>query len=295
MTITADAPTTLDADMAVLDEPFVLDVPGLPGDGSPVILHVDEARGLTYTWQDQSTRKQDYGSRRRGFLVSRLSVTHTSGHEVAYLSVTSTTKELVASLFTSSFEWADENTSASFGYWRREVTPAEQWAAAYTHLPLRPPSMDGKGGWGSYSASEAPTNPVVLATELAVAEQVFTKQMRGFVRWLSVPFVDYSHVDGETLFTPHPEDHPGALRGTGVGRMMYLLAAQHLSATRGTILRASGVQSDEAQALWQRLVADPTVPTRMSQSTFYKPAENRTKRYLCVDYTDTIPRTKDIA
>ena len=60
-------------------------VPGIPGDGSPVVLDVDEERGLTFTWHDISRRDQDWTSRERGFLVSRLTVTDSTGTEVGGL------------------------------------------------------------------------------------------------------------------------------------------------------------------------------------------------------------------
>src|SRR4051794_26294734 len=47
-------------------------VPGIPGDGSPVVLDVDEERGLTFTWNDISRRRQDWSCRKRGYLVSQL-------------------------------------------------------------------------------------------------------------------------------------------------------------------------------------------------------------------------------
>lgn len=282
-----------------LPEGFDPAVPGL-GDGAPVVLAVDTDRHLTYTWRDQSPRVQDWNCRESGYIVSRLSVTYqtpemaqagTPAREVAYLNTTSTTPELVASLFPTPFHWADENTSASFGFrYKDEVSPQEIWAAAYTHLrrEFTPPSAQGSRCWGAYSASDAPTDPDVLAAELAVVEKHFARQMRGFIRCLTMPFVDYSHVDGDPGFAfgfTYGEDHPGPLRGTGIGRRMYELAAQHLAAARGTALRGSGLQSDEAQGLWSRLVADPTVPTRKTQMTFYKPTAEQTKTYYCIDYT----------
>lgn len=272
-------------------------VPGIPGDGSPVVLHIDSERGLTYTWYDISRRLQDFQSRERGYLVSRLAVTYRTPQgadiEVAYLNVTHTTKELVTDECPTPFHWADENTGATYGFGfaaedGTTVSPEKIWATAYTHLSSeigRPPSMTGRHGWGGYSADQAPTDPAVLAAELKVAEDYYAKMMRGFVRHLSTPFVDYSHVDGDldALRTP---GHPGNLRGTGIGRHMYLLAAQHL-ATHDKILRASGCQSDQARTLWSRLVADPSVPTRKTRSTYYMPIAGRTSTHWCLDYTRT--------
>ena len=261
-------------------------VPGLGGDGTPVVLHTDTDRGLTYTWSDQSLRPQDIVSRERGYLVSRLSVTH-GDIEVAYLNVTSTTKEIMADTFATPFEWADENTGASFGFrYRDEVTPQHIWATAYENLKyeIPPASTTGRRTWGAYSDSEAPTDPRVLAAELATAAKVYTKQMRSMVRFLSTPFVDFSHVDSQ-FDADRIVGHPGNLRGTGIGKTMYVLAARHLAATRGQVLRASGCQSEEAQALWQRLAADKDLPVRRTRCTFWMPTKDQTQTYLCLDYT----------
>lgn len=261
---------------------FTPKVPGIPGDGSPVILHVDTARDLTYTWHDRSFDINDAPPRRSGIETSLLTVTR-AGHRLGYLKVSFTTKEHVASLFASPFEWADENTGACFGFSFAEeghpVSPEKIWATAYTNLRMSPPSLDGRRVWVP-SPSDAPSDPKVLAAELAVVEKVYAKKMRGFIRTFAVPFVAYSHVDGE--FEAQQVGHPGSLRGEGVGRMMYLLAAQQL-ATTGRVLRASGNQTPEASALWQRLVSDPEVPTRKSRVTYYRTGEASTR--WCIDYT----------
>lgn len=266
-------------------------VPGLPGDGSGVVLHRDTTRGLTYTWYNLSRRPQDFQSLTGGHIVSRLAVTYRTEAgediEVAYLNVTHSTKELLASL-PSIFHWAEENSAASFGLGMaaedgRTVSDERIWAGGYTHLDVEPPSMRGQRHWGTFSESQAPTDPTVLAQEIEFLAATFRKQQRGFLRCLSTPFVDYSHVDSEreALRTP---GHPGNLRGTGIGRSMYLLAAQHL-ASMGKILRASGLQSQDAEGLWQRLVADPEIPTRRTQVTWYRSVAKRTTTYWCLDYT----------
>lgn len=264
-------------------------VPGLPGDGTPTLLHVDHERGLAYRWHNISPRVQDFTSRDRGYLVSRLSVTllDQPATEVGHLNVTSTTRELVTSVFPTPFHWADANTGAIFGFGLARKhgtaapTPEKIWATSYNYLSQQPASMAGKRYW-TLSASDAPDDPEVLAAELAIAERAFARLMRGFLRWLATPFVDYAHLDH--TYT-RPDGTHAALRGTGVGRQMYLLAARHLAASRGKPLRASGVQTDYAQSLWARLVADPTVPTRRTRLTYFLPAEQQTNIHWCLDYT----------
>lgn len=263
-------------------------VPGLPGDGTPMVVHTDPDRGLTYTWHDLSPRPQDFNSLERGYLVSRLAVTHASGHEVGHLNVTSTTRDLLAAVFATPFHWADENTSASFGFrWAaedgKEVSRAKIWATAVNHLRLVPTEVATRR-W-TYGPADAPADPADLDADLAVAEKAYARQMRGFARFLSTPFVDYAHVDDAYDAARAGTGHPGSLRGTGVGRAMYLVAARHLAATRGMVLRASGLQSEQAPGLWARLVADPAVPTRRTRVTYWQPGTKHTGTYWCIDYT----------
>lgn len=258
-------------------------VPGIPGDGSPVVLHVDDARGLTFTWYDISRREQDWCSRERGYLVSRLEVTDASGEAVGWLNVTHTTRELVAAELPTALHWADENTGTSFGFRYGGLTPQRLWASAWTALHEFPASVRGKSLW-VLTANDAPQDPAVLAAELDDAERRFERQVRAFVKFLSVPFVDYSyltesHVDASGRVVP--------LRGTGVGRLMYLMAARRL-AEHGKVLRASGVRSDLATSLWSRLEADPDVPTRDVTVRYWSPALSRPKTYPCIDFTDTV-------
>jgi hypothetical protein len=288
VTATTDAPTA--PVFALRERPdFDPKVAGIPGDGSGIVLHTDPERSLTYTWYDISRRRQDYLSRERGYLVSRLSVTFTrhdgTDIEVAGLNVTHTTQAMVDEVFETPFHWADENTTAIFGFaWNDEVSPQKVWATAYNNLSgqIQPGTAQPTQGWAhSYSASDAPHDPDVLAAEIQAAAEVYAKRMRRFVRYLSTPFVDYAHVDSD-FEAERVEGHPGNLRGTGIGYRMYVLAAQHL-ATHKKVLRASGLQSPEAQHLWERLVADPEVPTRKCRPTYWDGGPNKTS--WCIDYT----------
>lgn len=253
-------------------------VPGMPGDGTPVVLHTDTERGLTYTWHDLSPRDGDRSLIERGYIISRLVLTHTAtGAEVGGLSIGHSNRALVNAVFANAFEWADENTGMNIGYAYRDadaISDAHIWAAAYNYLRIRPPSAAGSRSW-TLGALDAPTDPQVLKAELRTAERMLAKEVTAFVRQLSTPYVDFSEVDYAT-----PEGTP--LRGTGIGRQMYLLAAQHLG-TMGMVLRASGCQSDLAQGLWARLAADPTVPTRKTRTTYR--ATKQVKVNLCLDYT----------
>ena len=264
---------------------FTPAVPGLPGNGAPVILHEDTERALTYTWHDRSTDIADAGPRESGMETSLLTVTH-GPHRVGYLRISFTNRAILDATFPDPFHFADETTGASFGFKYGTVTPATVWATAHQDLNLLPASWNGKRPAGAsrwaMDPKDAPTDPAVLAADLKVAARAYAKQMRGFLNTFKAPFVAYSHVDNQFDAQASGDGHPGNLRGTGVGRTMYLLAAQHL-ATTGRPLLASGIQTSEAQALWGRLVADPAVPTRRTKRTYYRTGKASTM--WCLDYT----------
>lgn len=294
MTLTKTAPHDIAALRAAyrakVAAEFDPKVPGLPGDGAPVVLHTDHHRGLTYTWFDRSTHRADASPRESGMETSLLAVTH-GEHQVAHLRVSFTTTALLNHLFASPFEWADADGGACFGFRSARhfdgpaPSKAHIWATAFRDLRTYPPSWGGKRpagacAWGM-DPKDAPTDETVLDTDLNSAAVVYRKRMQAMARTYRNPFVAYAHVDDEWDAQRAGEGHPGSLRGTGVGRAMYLLAAQHL-ATTGRFLIASGTQTNHAEALWARLIADPTVPTRQTRRTYYRTGETHT--YWCLDY-----------
>ena len=264
---------------------FTPAVPGLPGDGAPVILHHDTDRDLTYTWHDRSTDIADASPRESGIETSLLTVTH-RGHRVGHLRVSFTNKAILDTTFESPFHFADQTTGTHFGFDYGDVCDATVWATAHEDLKVLPASWNGTRPEGAsrwvMDPKDAPTDPAVLAADLKVVAQAYTKQMRGFLNTFKAPFVAYAHVDDQWDAQRAGEGHPGNLRGTGVGRTMYVLAAQHL-ATTGRTLVGSSIQTDEAQGLWNRLVADPTVPTRRTKRTYYRTGKTNTT--WCLDYT----------
>lgn len=266
---------------------FTPQVPGLPGDGTPVVLHHDQARDLTYTWHDRSPDTQDAAPRESGMETSLLAVTHAQ-HRVGYLRVSFTTKALLDHLFPTPFHWAEANTGAAFGFGYGEVSDAQVWAVAHQNLGMLPASWGGRRPATACSwvmdPRGAPADPAVLAADLKVVEAVYARQMRGYLSTYRNPFVAYAHVDDIGDANRAGPGHPGGLRGTGVGTAMYVLAAQHLAAT-GRFLIGSGIQSDDAEALWARLVANPAVPTRRTRRTFFRTGQ--TKTYWALDYTRT--------
>lgn len=235
----------------------------------------DADRGLTYTWHDQSPDPQDISPRESGVDTSALTAQTPDGACVAYLRISFTTDTLLAATFDRLLAWAEEGCGWRMGMQAHKrgygdpVSPARLWQQAHLHAQMTPASLPGAGHspW-SLTADDAPTDPAVLEADLQAIEETIRPRFQAWRDYLLVPFVAYSHTD---------ECH----RGIGVGRAMYLHAAQQLAAT-GRVLRASGNQSGEAETLWFRLIADPTVPTSTITLTSWGSGEVGT--YPVLDY-----------
>ncbi len=107
----------------------------------------------------------------------------------------------------------------------------------------------------SYNLREAdvPKDMEIIRKDNNRDKKLFIKDMNDRLSFYSseTPFVDF-------LRTEAP------LKGKGYGSALYVYAAKQLS-KQGAVLRASGVQSDDAEGLWARL--KKTMPTHVSQRT----------------------------
>lgn len=106
---------------------------------------------------------------------------------------------------------------------------------------------------------------VVVKKDLDALAKRIRKMMNDDLKWAKEPFVDYSRVSD-------------TYQGMGYGTAMYILTARKL-ATQGRVLTASGVQSDEAQATWQRMKRN--FPNNVK---FIKKSNSR--EYAALDFTN---------
>ena len=121
-----------------------------------------------------------------------------------------------------------------------------------------------------YSLTEAdiPTDIETIRKDNKRDKKQLIKEMKDKTSYFSPesPFVDFSR-------TEEP------IRGKGYGSALYVYAAKQLS-KQGAVLRASGVQSDAAEALWARL--KKTMPKHVSQRTIK--TKNKTYTYDVLDF-----------
>lgn len=243
-------------------------VVGFGGDGSPQDIGYSFEHAVTWRWWDLSWRPHDYRSLVGGFVVSRLEAVTDDERVVAYLNVVHTNKDVCEAYMPTIWHYADEHTGRSFPT-GEDADPRKAWLRAWQHLARTNPRTIRRATRSVLEVKDAPTDEVELFTDLAKAVRLLRAERDQWVASLRHPQVDYAWVD---------EDR----RRRGLGRDMYMMCAAHL-ASMDMMLCASGVQSDEAKALWAALVADPTIPTREVSVTVQGYRRKGTHTYLALD------------
>lgn len=122
-------------------------------------------------------------------------------------------------------------------------------------------------GW-SWKASDAPEDPKAVEKDIESLSGQFKEQLKEFKRSFSVPLVEYSEIEDE-------------YKGTGLGKKMYVEAAKAMG-KRGMAIRASTIQSEEAQRLWSSLRKDENIAVKEGNITI----KGHEYDYLYLDYRD---------
>jgi hypothetical protein len=167
---------------------------------------------------------------------------------VGYVKASFTTPELVADRLPSPLHYMSELRGwCGVGAALKLGDVPRLWLETHRHARVSPASLQaGKPAW-SLSRGDVPDEPTALADIEAVSRSCQARFDR-WVEFFSVPFVAFSKVEEP-------------FRRSGVATALYVGLARQL-AGRGQVLRASGLQSDEAAALWEALARDASVPTR---------------------------------
>ena len=218
-------------------------IPGVKNSSyDPVVVKVDEERGITYTWHDASPDRQDIGPRDKGIETGIMILTDREGNRVGHLRVSFSNRQIVKSRFPTLLHWKAENSGiATLG--PNGGTLREQWCSVYSSSRThgRPKSMEGKtpsGRWGEVTEDDAPATEAEIMADFEETGKQYEDEYRRWVRWANVPFVAYSKIE---------EGH----RGTGLGADMYVETAKQLG-RQGRVLRASDSQTDYAKNVWRK-------------------------------------------
>jgi hypothetical protein len=112
------------------------------------------------------------------------------------------------------------------------------WVAAHRDLEKSITRPDGSyAAYYNISVNDIPDDAQV-AKDLKALSKKPRKEMQDKIKHFGVPYIDYSSVDGN-------------LKGQGFGTALYLYSARQLG-KQGKTMRASGTQTDAAQAVWKR-------------------------------------------
>jgi len=258
-----------------------------------------DAGELAVVWQQDSIMGNDISVQlERGYETSQLTLNDPkTGEQMGYIKLGSQTKESLERSFGTDkyreFVWASDALGGFYGIteintkdWStsvpvREKTGAELldakkklWLAAHKFTHDVPKSIDPDvlrtyGGLSRLEEKDAPDDENVIAKDLETPRRKLAKQMKEITGWHDDPIIDYIELERP-------------LRGKGTGQALYILAARKI-ATKGRVLRASGIQTNAAQATWKRMADNPKLPT--GTRTKANPESGTEKTYLTLDFT----------
>jgi hypothetical protein len=261
---------------------------------------------LAVVWENDSVDSSDIGvERERGYEVNRITFNHLkTGEKVGYLKMGSMNEASHARSFGddewADFAWAEDALGGSYGFsnWERRpngeyvdlpdvrnMTGDEKlaakkkiWASSFAAIKVSPPDFDSSQlPWGSLvnlKPEHAPQDEAKLDKDLTVVRKNLHKQALTMLSYHAEPSIDYIQVDDR-------------LRGKGMGHALYIFGAR-MQADKGRVLRASGIQTDQAKKSW-KLMKKLGLPIRtMTKKT--GSARQPTSEYFVLDFRKDSPK-----
>lgn len=257
---------------------------------------------LAIVWEKDSTAKNDeFVQLKRGYEISRLTLNDPkTGEELGYLKLGSQTQESISRTFGDDewreFAWADDSESLrGFRVYTKDANgksvrtypvreasgeelvaaKRELWAGSHASMRITPPNFDlnqlSWSGLVNLNKDHAPEDEAQLDSDLAQLRNQLRDKLNLQQQWHSDPTIDFIRMSDR-------------LRGKGTGQALYVLGARMLG-KQGRVLRASGIQTEFAEAAWKRLGSDPRIPmTTISKKESYLREDGETKDYLCLDF-----------
>lgn len=257
---------------------------------------------LAVVWEVDSVASNDiHVQTERGYEVSRITFNKLeTGEEVGYLKMGSITEESFKRSFGddewSTFAWAEDALGGQYGYSNyakdqkghyvkkpsvRNLTGADKieakkniWVNSHSSLHINPPDFDmSQLTWGSLvnlKASHAPEDEARLDREIASLREVLDKKLDARKAWHSEPMIDFIVMDNE-------------LRGKGMGHALYIFGAR-MQAKRDKVLRASGLQTPEAEKSWSLMKKFGLPISVMTKPESDEPNEKKTASYFALDF-----------
>lgn len=253
--------------------------------------HRGEDYSLTHTPQSISPGDNLTSS---GMRVSQYHLHDSTGATIGYLKLSQVTEESFKAGFGddayTNLRWLSRYSGVSLDLNSRDrelpvspdtLDPEERetllrrtWLKLFNSgtTQIDPPSVKTHGlrrkSW-SWDEDELPDLEAV-ETDLAAVSKSVEEQVEGFRKWHSEPFVDFSRLNEDRI-------------GTGLGKKLYTEAGKDLG-RRGEILRASGIQSDEAQHLWASLERSGEPVVEVTKYGYVGQQAKKPTAYRALDY-----------
>jgi hypothetical protein len=213
---------------------------------------------VTLTWIEQSTHPAD--------IICVGWVTHMvearcAEELVGHLRVSYVTKR-------SSFAGAPDGLhfmSEHRGWCLNFNDQKDLWIHSHLHAKKTPLSSLKRAKFSCSWQNDTPTSEE-MENDLCELHKLGERARKEQLRLCATPLVAYASVYNE-------ERSEVNWRRQGIARKMYLFAAQELG-SRGQVLLAGDLQTEDAKALWKSFESDPNMPTRRVRI----PTHDRTRK-----------------
>lgn len=246
------------------------------------VLNTSEGK-IAVVWEEHSSALNDqYSFADKGFRVQQLAYrSFETGEVMGYVKVTSITDEGIKAAYGD-----DEYTPFRYdsGYNGTSYYSAEKMEekGASSDDVARAYWYDSAKSFGESVLDEegervphyqmtmdhVPQDMTRVRADLATRSSALKKKMETTNAYYSQPYVDFSRMTS-------------SLQGKGFGTAAYVYTARKL-AEQGHPLRASGLQSDSAKPLWERL--EKNFPGKVKDVELTLPDGKETRKYQVFDF-----------
>lgn len=261
--------------------------------GKPEILDIiDGPKGkLAVVWEENSVEANDiWLVTERGYNTSRLSLRDARTGEVkAYLKAAYQTQESQERSYGTD-EWKGFRYLAEregFYGMEKKYPKGRDYKVGdetFERVVINPPALETEDELRSFITQARRTldiygaprseemDEATLRKEVKVLQKAANERLASDLENYKTPYIDFSRVDDNNL------------RGKGLGHSLYIFAARKLS-EKGLGLRASSLQSDEAQKSWRLMAADKRFPITVKNWLYKGHGGNQISANYLMDFT----------
>ncbi len=233
--------------------------------------NAERARAIAELTRDAMAENDVHIEIEGGYNINRVTFNELStGKEVGYLKMAHMDERSLTRSFGDDewqvFAWADEARGGSFGFsqykspklddftketkLRENLSPEERleakrklWASSHKALGQLPAGFDRSLlTWGdpiNLKPENSPASEEALDKDIDKLRTILSRELAHKIEWHGTPNIDYIRLAPE-------------LQGAGMGHALYVFGARR-QAKDGKAIRASGIQTPEAQKSWNRM------------------------------------------